>query len=81
MVRVMSTNNGSILFGDGMSTDDDIAQILKKLERIETDLTYIKEHMVDLDMILTPEEEIKHERSLKEYKKGKTYTLEDLERD
>ena len=54
----------------------EIKQILKKLETIKSDLDYIKEHMVDADTILTKDEEAIMERGLKEYKEGKTISLD-----
>ncbi len=57
-----------------------IQQILKKLDAIESDIVFIKEHMVDIDTILTPEEEVILEKGLREYKQGKTITLEDYKK-
>ena len=54
---------------------------MKKLERIETDLSHIRDHMIDVDSILTLDERTRHLRSMKEYAEGKTDTLEDLEGD
>jgi hypothetical protein len=64
-----------------MTMDEDIALIMKKLERIETDLSFIREHMIDPDTILTTEERASHLRSMKEYAEGRAYTLDDLEGD
>lgn len=52
-----------------------MGQIMQKLEKIESELDFIKEHMVDADTILTPEEEKILEKGLKEYKEGKTISL------
>ena len=52
----------------------EIKQILKKLETLQSDLDYIKEHMVDADTILTKDEEAIMERGLKEYKEGKSFS-------
>ena len=38
-------------------------------------------HIIDEDTILTPEEEIRLEESLKEHKEGKTTLLEDFEKE
>lgn len=54
---------------------DDSKQILKELKEIRTDIDYIKERMIDTDMLLTDDdiESIKEaERDLKE---GKTKRL------
>ncbi|ODS34971.1 MAG: hypothetical protein A7316_10910 [Candidatus Altiarchaeales archaeon WOR_SM1_86-2] len=56
-------------------------EITNELIAIRKDLDYIKMHMVDADTILTPEEEIKLEESLKEYKEGKATLLEDFEKE
>ena len=56
-------------------------EILKELKVIRKELTYIKEHMIDIDTILTPEEERILEEGIKEFKEGKAIKLEDVERD
>lgn len=50
-------------------------QILQELKEIKKDINFIKEHMVDIDTIMTPEEEKIFEQSLKELKEGKTTPL------
>lgn len=59
----------------------DTQQIMEELRAIKTDLEYIKEHMVDVDTILTPEEEERLNESLKDYKEGKTISVEKFERE
>ena len=54
--------------------------ILQKLNKIGKDVKEIKDHMVDVDTILTPEEEAVLEIGLKEYIEGKTITLEDYKK-
>ncbi|MEK6818552.1 MAG: hypothetical protein AABY10_01315, partial [Nanoarchaeota archaeon] len=51
------------------------------LDVIKAELDYIKEHMVDVDTILTSEEEEILEQSIKEFKEGKTTSLEELEKE
>ena len=46
--------------------------IHKDLESLKKEIIEIKEHMVDVDTILTPEEERELNKSIKNYKKGKT---------
>ena len=58
----------------------EIKQILKKLETMQSDLDYIKQHMVDADTILTKEEETILEKGLKEYKEGKTISLDEFKK-
>ena len=55
-------------------------KILEKLDKIEKEVEGIREHMVDIDSILTPEEEARYEESLKEYHAGKAVSLEDFEK-
>ena len=54
-------------------------EILRELKAIRKELTYIKEHMVDMDAILTPEEERILDQSIKEFKEGKAIKIQDLE--
>jgi hypothetical protein len=54
--------------------------IATELRAIRKELEYIRKHMVDVDMVLTPEEAGRLERAIKEFKEGKTRTLEELER-
>ncbi len=58
----------------------EIKQILKKLETMKSDLDYIKGHMVDADTILTKDEENTLEKGLKEYKEGKTVSLDEFKK-
>lgn len=59
----------------------DVQQMTEELKAIRTDLDYIKEHMVDVDTILTPEEEERLDESIEEYKSGKAVSLEDFEKE
>ncbi len=54
---------------------------MSELKGIKDDLKYIKEHMVDVDIILNPEEEKILEESIREFKRGETVKLEDLKRE
>ena len=56
-------------------------EITTELRAIRKDLNYIKMHIVDSDTVLTPEEEIKLEKSLKEYKDWEATLLEDFEKE
>ena len=56
-------------------------QILEELKTIKLDLEYIKVHMVDVDTILTPEEEERLEESLQDFREGKTTSLEEMEKE
>ena len=41
----------------------------------------IKEHMVDVDTVLTPDEKERLEESLEDFEEGKTTSLEDFEKE
>ncbi len=56
-------------------------QILEKLEKIEKEVGDIREHMVDVDSILTPAEEMELEESLQELKEEKTVSLATIKRE
>ena len=55
-------------------------EVIEELKMIRRDLDYIKKHMIDVDTILTIDEERRLEESLEEYKEGKTIKLEDFEK-
>ncbi len=55
--------------------------VIKKLDAIKSEIDYIKEHMVDVDTILAPGEEERLEESLREFKEGKTTSLEEFEKE
>ena len=59
----------------------ELQQVLEKLDDIKSELDYIKLHMVDIDTLLTPEEEARLEESLEDYKKGQTISLEKFEKE
>ncbi len=53
----------------------------KDLKFVMRELMEIKEHMVDVDSILTPEEEEELERSIENYKLGKTRDFDKIKED
>jgi hypothetical protein len=53
--------------------------ILKEIGEIKKEITYIKEHMIDRDRLLTDEEIIMLKEAEKEFVEGKTIRLEDIE--
>ena len=55
--------------------------ILEKLDDIKSEIGFIKEHMVDVDMILTSEEEERLEESLSDLKEGRTTSLENFKKE
>jgi len=56
-------------------------QILKELKSIKKEIDFIKDHMVDVDSIMTEKEQKRFDESLKEYKDSKTTSLEDLKKE
>jgi len=52
-----------------------------KLDSIKADIEFIKEHMVDVDTLLTLEEEKIIDESLKELEDGKTTSHEQLKKE
>ncbi|MEK6938581.1 MAG: hypothetical protein AABX04_06050 [Nanoarchaeota archaeon] len=55
-------------------------EILEELHEIKQELNFIKEHMVDVDFILTSEEEKRLEQSISEYKNKKTISFDKLKK-
>ena len=55
--------------------------IHKDLKFVLKELMDIKEHMVDVDTILTPEEEEELERSMENYKLGKTRDFDKIKKE
>ena len=62
-------------------TNVTLGTIHKDLEFIKNKVIEIEKHIVDIDMVLTPEEEKRLEESIKEYKGGRTTSLEDFEKE
>ena len=59
----------------------EVKLILDELKVMKAELDYIKEHMVDVDVILTPDEEERLDESLSDLKTGKTTSLQDFEKE
>ena len=55
-------------------------EILEELYEIKKELNFIREHMVDVDFILTSEEEERLEQSILEYKNKKTISFDKLKK-
>lgn len=60
-------------------TESALQTIQEELKAIRNDLSYLKEHMVDVDVILSEEERRLLNESLKHEKEGKLVSLEELE--
>ena len=57
-------------------------EIIEKLNQLQSDIEVLKQRLpVDPDTIMTEEEEKELEEALEAYKRGETYTLEDIERE
>ena len=56
-------------------------EIWEELKVIRRELGYIKEHMVDVDTVLTQEEERILDESLREFDEGEATKLEDFEKE
>ena len=55
--------------------------IIQKLEKIEKQVEDIREHMVDIDTILDQEDFQAIEEAEKEFREGKTISLEQLKKE
>ncbi len=55
--------------------------VYDELKSLKKEVTFIKKHMVDVDMFLTHEEEERLNEALEEHKKGKTISLENLRKE
>ncbi|MFH1359373.1 MAG: hypothetical protein ABIH37_05785 [archaeon] len=56
-------------------------EILEQLKQIRLDVNIIKENMIDIDCILTPKEEARHEESLAELERGETISHSELKKE
>ena len=56
-------------------------KIYETLVELKRDVGFIKNHMADANVILTPEENIELDESLKELEEGKTFSLENIKKD
>lgn len=57
------------------------SELIKELKSIKADLKYIKKHMVDIDFVLTVDEERMLREGIEEFERGDTVKLEDLKGD
>jgi len=56
-------------------------KIYETLVELKREVNFIKNHMVDVDVILTSEENIELDESLKELEEGKTFSFDDIKKD
>ncbi len=58
-----------------------IKKIYDEVKSLKEDVSFIKEHMFDPDMIMTSEESKRFEQSMKELKDGKTIPFSKLKKE
>lgn len=58
-----------------------IQKVYDEIKSLKEEVGFIKKHMFDPDTILTSEEEKVFHQSLREYKEGKTKSLEQLKKE
>jgi hypothetical protein len=56
-------------------------EILRKLNKIQIDINFIKNNMIDVDCVLTDEEKNELEEARSEHERGETTSLEDFEKE
>ncbi len=56
-------------------------KIYETLVELKREVNFIKNHMIDVDTILTPEENFELDESLKELEEGKAFSFEDIKKD
>ena len=64
-----------------MAETINMEKMYMELLALRREVQFIKTHMFDPDTILTSEEEEIFEKAMKEYKEGKTISLEDLKKE
>ena len=61
-----------------MAETINMGKMYREILAIRKEVQTIKNHMVEIDVIMTPEEEAQLEETLELHKKGKTKRFEDL---
>jgi hypothetical protein len=61
-----------------MAETINMEKVYRELLALRREVHDIKNHMVEIDVIMTPEEEAQLEETLELHKKGKTKRFEDL---
>jgi hypothetical protein len=64
-----------------MAETVNMEKMYNELLALKSEVHYIKTHMVDADTILTEEENVELDESLKEFEEGKASSLEDIKKD
>ena len=58
-----------------------MGKMYKEILALRKEVQFIKNRMIDIDLIMTSEEEDALEKSIEEHKKGKTKKFEDLKKE
>jgi len=64
-----------------MAETINMGKMYREILAIRKEVQTIKNHMVEIDVIMTPEEEAQLEETLELHKKGKTKRFEDLKKE
>ena len=64
-----------------MAETINMGKMYREILAIGKEVQTIKNHMVEIDVIMTPEEEAQLEETLELHKKGKTKRFEDLKKE
>ena len=64
-----------------MAETINMEKVYMELLALRREVQLIKNHMVEIDVIMTPEEEAQLKETLDLHKKGKTRKLEDLKKE
>lgn len=64
-----------------MTETINMEKMYREILALRRDVHDIKNHMVDIDVIMTPEEEAQLEETIELHKQGKTKRLEDLKKE
>jgi len=59
----------------------DNQEVLRRLDKIQIDINFIKSNMIDVDCILTDEEKIELDEARGEFERGETTSLEDFKKE
>lgn len=58
-----------------------LEQVYTELKSLKKEVHFIKEHMIDIDTIMTPEEEGRFNESMNDLKERKTTSLADMKKE
>ena len=64
-----------------MQEISDVSKIYEALIELKKEVDFIKNHMIDIDVVLTQGENVELVESLNDLKAGKVFSLEDIKND